>query len=95
MKLTSILRYAAICSFCMAFAVTASARSWRIHHNEKQLPDFTDINAACASSDVQAGDTLYLEPGCSITTAQNVTKTLTIIGCGYEAIRICHHQWRP
>lgn len=80
----SISRYTAISILCMAFATTASARSWRIHHNTKQLADFTDVNAACASDQVQEGDTLYLDPGCLLTAAQTVTKRLTIIGCGYE-----------
>ena len=85
MKLT-ISRYAAISLLCMAFATTASARSWRIHHNTKQLADFTDINAACASDQVQEDDTLYLDPGCLLTAGQAVTKRLTIIGCGYEGV---------
>jgi len=85
MKLT-ISRYTAISILCMAFATTASARSWRIHHNTKQLADFTDINAACASDQVQEGDTLYLDPGCLLTAGQAVTKRLTIIGCGYEGV---------
>ena len=82
----SISRYTAISILCMAFATTASARSWRIHHNTKQLADFTDINAACASDQVQEGDTLYLDPGCLLTAAQTVTKQLTIIGCGFSGV---------
>ncbi len=78
-----IFRYTAIGLLCMAFATTASARSWRIHHDAKRLADFADINAAVASDQVQDGDTLYLDPGCTITTQQNVTKTLTIVGTGF------------
>ena len=59
------------------------ARSWRINSDATKKPHFTDINAAMSSSDVVDGDTLYLDPGCLITAAQNVTKRVTIIGCGY------------
>ena len=64
-------------------ATAAQARSWRINHDAMQAPDFTDINAAMASSDVVEGDTLYLDPGCGLTTEQHVSKQVTIIGCGY------------
>ena len=64
-------------------ALTAEARSWRINHDAMQRPDFADINAAMASSDVVAGDTLYLDPGCGLTTDQTISKQVTVIGCGY------------
>lgn len=61
----------------------ADAASWRINNNANRHAHFTDINAAMSSNDVVAGDTLYLDPGCLITSTQNVTKRVTIIGTGY------------
>ena len=61
----------------------ADATSWRINNNANRKAHFKDINAAMSSSEVQAGDTLYLDPECSLTTAQNVSKRVTIIGTGY------------
>ena len=71
-------------TFLVLAATTVQARSWRINNNANLKPDFTDINAAMSSESVAAGDTLYLDPGCNLVTTQNVTKQVTIIGCGYE-----------
>ena len=62
---------------------TISATSWRIHHDANKNPHFTDLNAAMSSSDVVDGDTLYLDPGCTLSSNQTVTKQVTIVGCGY------------
>ena len=80
-KLFSVVATATI----MLAAATgqASARSWRVNNNAARAPHFADINAAVASADVQDGDTLYLDPDCSLSANQTVTKTLTIIGTGY------------
>jgi len=64
-------------------ATTATARSWRINSDATKGADFADINAAMNSDEVQAGDTLYLDPGCQLTATQNVTKRVSIVGCGY------------
>ena len=56
----------------LAYATPSSAKSWRINNNVAKNPDFTDINAAMASADVVAGDTLYMDPGCSLTTEQTI-----------------------
>lgn len=69
--------------FCFS-ATPVAARSWRINNNSDKAPDFADLNAACASDEVQAGDTLYMDPGCNLTTEQNVTKGVVIVGVGYE-----------
>lgn len=62
----------------------ADAASWRINNNANRHAHFTDINAAMSSnSGVSDGDTLYLDPGCLITSTQNVTKRVTIIGTGF------------
>ncbi len=67
----------------LAVATTVNARSWRIHHDVAMKPDFTDINAAMASDNVQSGDTLYLDPGCALTSYQTINKCVTVIGTGY------------
>ena len=64
-------------------ATAAQASSWRINHNTMQNPDFADINAAMASASVADGDTLYLDPGCSLTADQTISKQVTVVGCGY------------
>ena len=64
-------------------ATTANAKSWRINNDVTKKADFVDINAAMSSDDVQAGDTLYLDPGCSISSQQTVNKQVTIVGPGY------------
>jgi hypothetical protein len=62
---------------------TAQARSWRINNDTSKKAHFTDINAAMSSSEVVADDTLYIDPGTTLTGTQNVTKRVTIIGTGY------------
>lgn len=64
-------------------ATTASAKSWRINNDTRKQANFTDINAAMASADVEAGDTLYLDPGCLLAKTQTITKAVTVIGTGY------------
>ncbi len=64
-------------------ASTLYARSWRVNNDLTKRAHFADINAAMASSDVCEGDTLYLDPGCSLTGKQEVTKQVTILGTGY------------
>lgn len=68
----------------LALTTTAQAKSWRINNDARQNPNFTSITAATNDSRVMEGDTLYLDPGCNLTSEQNVTKKVTIIGCGYE-----------
>lgn len=70
----------------------ADAASWRINTNANRHAHFADINAAMASSDVTDGDVLYLDPGCLITSTQNVTKRVTIIGTGYFPQNDTHQQ---
>ena len=64
-------------------ALTANAKSWRINSDVTKKADFVDINAAMSSENVTAGDTLYLDPGCNLTSNQSVTKAVTIVGPGY------------
>ena len=81
---TSIKTNLLVTAALLAMTVTtATAKSWRINNDANMKPDFTDINAAMDSDDVQPGDTLYLDAGCTITTNQKITKRVTVIGTGY------------
>ena len=62
---------------------SVQARSWRIHSNANVKPDFTSINEAMSNIDVRPGDTLYLEPGCTLS-RQQIKKRVTVIGPGYN-----------
>ena len=64
-------------------AQTVSAKSWRVNNNSTKKANFVDINAAMASADVVAGDTLYLDPGSVLASAQTISKAVTVIGTGY------------
>ena len=72
-----------IATALVAVATTVSAKSWRINNNAAAAPNFTSINAAMSSADVTAGDTLYLDPGTSLSENQTVSKQVTIVGPGY------------
>ena len=80
-RLSSIVILVALFLF---YGLDAVATSWRIHNNANRHAHFTSINAAMSSSEVQDGDTLYLDPGCNITSTQTVSKRVTIIGTGYS-----------
>lgn len=69
----------AVVLFCSA----AEAKNWRINNDPAAKADFLSINDAMASTDVYAGDVLYLDPGCRLP-AQTITKGVTIIGTGYN-----------
>ena len=64
---------------------TAQAKSWRINNISSLKPHFADINAAMNSSEVQEGDTLYLDPGCTYGAfeGQTISKKVTVVGTGY------------
>lgn len=80
---TTLFAKAASVAALLLLSATANAKSWRIHNDAKKKAHFTDINAAMASAEVQAGDTLYLDPGCSLLSDQTISKAVTIIGNGY------------
>lgn len=82
MKTTLFVKAASVVALLL-LSSTANAKSWRIHNDAKYHPHFTDINAAMSSAEVQAGDTLYLDPGCTLLSEQTITKAVTIIGNGY------------
>ena len=65
------------------FSSAAEAKNWRINNDPAAKADFLSINDAMASTDVYAGDVLYLDPGCRLP-KQTITKGVTIIGTGYN-----------
>lgn len=69
--------------FAMCGAGTAVAASWRVNSNTAMSADFADVNAAMSDERVVAGDTLYIDPGTNISTNQEITKRVTIVGPGY------------
>ena len=84
MKAKQIFK-AALAAAVLTFvgAQTVSAKSWRVNNNSTKKANFVDINAAMASADVVAGDTLYLDPGSVLASAQTISKAVTVIGTGY------------
>ena len=84
MKAKQIFK-AAVAAAVLTFvgAQTVSAKSWRVNNNSTKKANFVDINAAMASADVVAGDTLYLDPGCVLASEQTISKAVTVIGTGY------------
>ena len=83
MKTKRLYSAALMAAVALCAATSVSAKSWRINHNAQMKPHFTDINAAMASDEVQAGDTLYLDPNTNLNSEQNVTKQVTIVGTGW------------
>ena len=65
-------------------AVSTQAKSWKIGPASVTGMDFASINAAVNSSNVSAGDTLYLDQYYNENQEQNVTKRVVIIGTGYD-----------
>ena len=65
-------------------AVGTQAKSWKIGPSSVTGMDFASINAAVGSSDVSAGDTLYLDQYYNENAEQTVTKRVVIIGTGYD-----------
>ena len=84
MKAKQIFK-AAVAAAVLTFvgAQTVSAKSWRVNNNSTKKANFVDINAAMASADVVAGDTLYLDPGSVLASEQKISKAVTVIGTGY------------
>ena len=76
----------------IAMTSTATAKSWRINNNTSLKPHFTTINAAMSSDEVQDGDTLYLDPGCTLSSTQTVSKAVTVVGTGYFLDALPYNQ---
>lgn len=65
-------------------AVSTQAKSWKIGPASVNGMDFASINAAMNSSQVVAGDTLYLDQYYNENQIQTITKKVVIIGTGYD-----------
>jgi hypothetical protein len=69
--------------FALVFALNSShATVWRVN-NQDNTADFTDLDVAHNSSNVQANDTLYVEGSSQAYKSITCTKPLTFIGPGY------------
>jgi hypothetical protein len=66
---------------CSSLAV--NAKVWRINNNPGISRDFAEVSTAVASSSVQNGDTLYIEPSATAYASLNLTKRLVFMGSGY------------
>ena len=86
MKTTSMKKLLAVALLILT-ATAIQAKSWRINNDATKAPDFTDINAAMASAEVVAGDTLYLDPGTNLSAAQTVSKEVVVVGVGHGGNR--------
>lgn len=64
--------------------VGTEAKDWKIGPSSVTGMDFASINAAMGSSEVKAGDVLYLDQYYNENAEQTVTKKVTIIGTGYD-----------
>lgn len=80
---TIVTKTLAVMALLSLTATASTARSWRINNDVTKKADFTDLNAAMSSADVMAGDTLYMDPGCNLSSKQTVNKRVTIVGSGY------------
>ncbi len=81
-----IFKKIAIAIFILAIANVVYAQSWSINSNTDYAANFTSIDAAMASEEVVAGDTLYIGAGCIINSAQTISKAVTVIGTGWGYI---------
>lgn len=69
---------------CGLTCTTANAKCWRVNHDTTTGAHFASIGAAMAAdSGVEAGDTLYLDPGLVTSEAATINRRVTIIGTGY------------
>lgn len=65
-------------------AVSTEAKDWKIGPSSVAGMDFSSINAAMESSEVMAGDVLYLDQYYNENNVQTVTKKVVIVGTGYD-----------
>lgn len=73
-----------LCVVLLLAAMSVQAKYWKIGPSSVTGMDFASINAAMSSSNVAAGDTLYLDQNYNESAAQTVTKRVVIIGTGYD-----------
>lgn len=74
-----------LCLAGAAAALTLNAKVWRVNYDENAKADFKTIAAACATTLVSDGDTLYMEPGLhnGSSTDNTISRPLTILGPGW------------
>lgn len=65
-------------------AISTEAKDWKIGPSSVSGMDFASINAAMESAEVNAGDVLYLDQYYNESAEQTVSKSVTIIGTGYD-----------
>lgn len=68
----------------LASSAAVEAKNWKIGPSSVAGMNFVSINAAMSSSNVTAGDTLYLDQYYNESSEQSVTKKVVIIGTGYD-----------
>ncbi len=68
----------------LASSAAVEAKNWKIGPSSVAGMNFVSINAAMSSSNVAAGDTLYLDQYYNESSEQTVTKKVVIIGTGYD-----------
>lgn len=66
----------------LASAVHAVPKTWRVDNVPAHPGDFTSVNAAIASTEVQEGDTLVIQ-GDFTTTTTTLTRKLHLVGYGF------------
>jgi hypothetical protein len=69
--------------FLFVSIIHVNATIWRVNNNAGVDADFTDLSAAVASSLVNNGDTIHIEPSSTTYSNISLTKSLVIIGPGY------------
>lgn len=74
-----------LCLAGAAAALTLNAKVWRVNYDENAKADFKTIAAACATTLVSDGDTLYMEPGLHGGAEEDntISRSLTIFGPGW------------
>lgn len=83
-----------VVSVMLSSCLYVNAREWHINSNIDVKAHFVDINAAMASADVIDGDTLYIGSGCNMTSAQTISKQVTVIGTGWDFSGLPHIEGR-
>lgn len=83
MTSTQSITAAILCCLSLVYSIETSANSWRVNYDKRANADFQDLNAAMTDGRVVNGDTLYLDKGCTISSQQTISKTVTVIGPGY------------
>lgn len=82
MKGKSTLRCVCITAL-LSITSLAQAKIWRVNNNAGTSADFSQLDAACNSALVLAGDTIYIEPSATAYLGFNLFKKLVMFGPGF------------